>query len=187
MTILQDIKRNDLDVEIQKLWIVLMTKRINQKSLPIWFRDEMLKSFLYQSHWTNPKSSNFQNLDVFSEFLKSVSMWVEGGHILLLNFIFQNIVVHEWKEEAEDDKIEDNKTFLTKDSTKTNQLGDTFTKPKIVLGNRGFASYKQVAETLEQCLQNADEQLSMNWEQNPLIEKVLLKVGLTFLLCCELL
>jgi hypothetical protein len=108
-------------------------------------------------------------------------MWVEGGHILLLNFVFQNIVVHEWKEESEEDKIEDNKTFLTKDSARSKHLDEAFTKPKIVLGNRGFASYKQVAEILEECLQKADEQLSRAWEQNPLIEKVLLKVGLTFL------
>ena len=159
-----------------------MTLKIKNKCLPLWFRDEVLKSLLYQSQWTNPRTSNFSNLDVFSEFLKIISQEIEGGHVLLLNFVFQNIVASTWKENQEEGRLEDGKSIITRRSIKMESSNDTLAKAKIFLGNKGFASYKQVAEALEECLLIADEQLTQEWENNPQVEKVMLKVGRTLFL-----
>ena len=88
-----EITSEDQDPEIKKLWLEILSKRLKTKSLPQPFRDKILMKLLNGSNWTHPGSSSFLNLNSMKKVLDSIRLNVEGGEILVLNFVFQNLML----------------------------------------------------------------------------------------------
>lgn len=45
------------------------------------------------SKWTHPGSSSFVNLSSMKKVLDSIRLNLEGGEILVINFVFQNLML----------------------------------------------------------------------------------------------
>ena len=82
----------DQDKEIQSFWLEVLYSRITNKSLPVDFRDRILMKLLNGSKWNLPGSSCFMILSNMCKVLDSIRLNVESGEILVLNFVFQNLM-----------------------------------------------------------------------------------------------
>ena len=83
----------DQDPEIQRLWLELLSQRLQKKTLPEDFRNRVLMKLLNNTKWTLPGSPSFENLDSMEKVLESIRLHVESGEILVLNFVFQNLML----------------------------------------------------------------------------------------------
>ena len=84
-------------MEIQRLWLALITSKLHKGTLPKSFRDQALIGILHQSKWSQPGSSHFQNLDLMANFLTAVCQKIDQGYLLVLNFVFQHVVCQNLK------------------------------------------------------------------------------------------
>lgn len=83
------------DPQIQRVWLEVLSRRLSSNSLPQPLRDQFLLALLNSPNWARFDSLSFTNLHALQTVLEAIRSSVEGGEILVLNFVFQNLMPRE--------------------------------------------------------------------------------------------
>lgn len=83
----------DPDPQIQCIWLEVLARRIAKGDLPSGFRDRVLLKLLNSPKWTFLGSASFGNLAAMERVLQALCSGVQSGNILVLNFVFQNLML----------------------------------------------------------------------------------------------